>query len=412
MRILHIYDEHMRVWKDQGSVPVAIFYLAKYASEMGHDVVVLERLRGDLPPEEYTDGIKFIRVRAKEIASVSHKEIKSPLGILRLVLDKVLLATKFNKMVRNENFDVIHVHLPFTANIFVTLDKKIGNKMVYTAHIGEEKKRFKLDSNETHSILRFFSPDIYLMKRVKKTVVLNEQLKNKLIRLGKIEQKKITVIGNGVDTKELAPTKVSDELKGKAKEKYKIFENRTVIFFSGIINRRKGVEYLVKAADILINKLSYKELMFILSGDPKIDEVFTKNIISFIKRRKLERHVKLLGFIPYEDLKVLYSICDIFVLPSLEEGFGIALTNALSFGKPVIGTKVGGIPMQIIDGWNGFLVEPSNEKQLAEKIAYLVDNDEIRRVMGVRSRRLAEREFDWKKITEKYLDVYEEVARK
>jgi len=96
-------------------------------------------------------------------------------------------------------------------------------------------------------------------------------------------------------------------------------------------------------------------------------------------------------------------------LPSCGEGDPIALKEALASGKPLIGTKVGGIPAQIKDGWNGFLVEPGNEKQLAEKIRYLIDNPEERERMGKNSRKLAREEFDWKKIAERYLKIYEEV---
>ncbi|MBT9145992.1 MAG: Spore coat protein SA [candidate division WS2 bacterium] len=63
----------------------------------------------------------------------------------------------------------------------------------------------------------------------------------------------------------------------------------------------------------------------------------------------------------------------------------------------------------IRDGWNGFLVEPANEKQLAQKIKYLLDHPERWEEMGKNSRRLAEEEFEWSKIAEKYLKVYEEV---
>ncbi|MFN3804845.1 MAG: glycosyltransferase [Pyrobaculum sp.] len=100
------------------------------------------------------------------------------------------------------------------------------------------------------------------------------------------------------------------------------------------------------------------------------------------------------------------------MLPSLEEGFGIVLTEALAAGKPLVGSRVGGIPMQIRDGWNGFLVEPANSKELADRILYLVENEEIRREMGENSRKLAREEFSWEKITERYLDVYREVVSK
>jgi glycosyltransferase involved in cell wall biosynthesis len=83
----------------------------------------------------------------------------------------------------------------------------------------------------------------------------------------------------------------------------------------------------------------------------------------------------------------------------------------MASGKPLIGSNVGGIPMQIRDGWNGFLVEPGNERQLAEKIKYLIDHSEERERMGKNSRELAEGEFNWSKIAERYLEVYREVAK-
>jgi len=129
-------------------------------------------------------------------------------------------------------------------------------------------------------------------------------------------------------------------------------------------------------------------------------------MINYVKSNGLEKFVKFTGFISYNDLKALYSACDIFVFPSFEEGDPIALKEALASGKPLIGSDVSGIPMQIRDGWNGFFIEPGNEKKLAEKIVYLIENEEERERMSRNSRKLAEEEFDWSKIADRYLKVY------
>jgi glycosyltransferase involved in cell wall biosynthesis len=114
--------------------------------------------------------------------------------------------------------------------------------------------------------------------------------------------------------------------------------------------------------------------------------------------------------LPYDDLKALYRVSDIFVYPLLGYGgVAISLLEAMAAGLPLIATNIGGLPTQVRDGWNGFLVEPANEKQLAEKIKYLIDHPEERIKMGINSRKLAEGEFNWDKIAEKYIEVYKKV---
>ena len=404
MRIIHVYDGHERVFLGEGSVPSVVYQIAKYTAEKGHDVKVLERKWEGLDYKEEIDGIKFERFDLKICSNVSNKEIvyeqiKKPSGALRLIMDRVLFALKANNYLKKNDFDIVHVHLPFAANVLINLNRKIREKMVYTAHIGEEKKRFKLNSGkEMPLLLRFFSPDLYLMKRVRKSVVLNESLKEKLIEKG-IEEGKLEVIPNGVNVDDFNLSKEEIE---RVKEKYEL--NETTVMFSGTVTPRKGVEYLVKAAEIL----KENNVLFLIVGNINLDREYANKVMEYAKLRNLK--VRFTGFVPYEDLKALYSTCDIFVLPSLEEGFGVVLTEAMASGKPLIGSNVGGIPAQIKDGWNGFLVEPGNEKQLAEKIRYLIDNSEERERMGKNSRKLAEEEFDWEKIAGKYLRVYERIT--
>jgi len=185
---------------------------------------------------------------------------------------------------------------------------------------------------------------------------------------------------------------------------------RTTVMFAGTITPRKGVETLIKAAELIVNRSERRDVLFLLVGNPSIDKEFADRMEEYVKNSGLGNNVKFTGFVGHEDLRVLYSACDIFVLPSFEEGFGIVLTEAMASGKPLVATDVGGIPMQVRDGWNGFLVEPGNDKQLAEKSLYLISHVVDREQMGRNSRMLAEKRFNWKKITERYFKVYEEVT--
>jgi len=406
MKILHVFDDYgtpgERALAGQGSVPTVVYYLAKHAVAKGHSVTVLERDHKVLPREEFIDGIRYVRVSADKLPAAPYRLIKSARGLVKLARDSLDVARKINKFLKKEHFDVIHVHFPFAACILVTLNRSVRKRMVYTAHTAEHRLGLST-SLRPPTIVRLFSPDIYLMKRVKKVVVLNEGLKAKLIKKG-IEEEKLEAIPNGVNVKDFDVS--ADEVR-RAKEEYGI-AGKVSVLFAGNVIPLKGVHHLVKAAEIVLRYR--KDVVFLIAGNLKIDEDFSSFIINYVNVRGLNSNVKVLGFVPHRQLRTLYVACDIFVLPSLEEGQSIALLEAMASKKPLIGSRVGGTPMQIKDGWNGFLVEPGNEKQLAEKILYLVENEEERKRMGNNSRKLAEDEFDWRKISEKYFKVYEEVC--
>ena len=398
MRILHIYDEaHPEdVVPLNRGIYAVIFNLSKQSMEKGHDVTVL--IRRDEDEVAYISDVRTIQFKSKNIADLPIREIKKHFPF-KLILDYVNSGAKVRKILKGDSFDVIHVHFPLTSSILVTVNRTLRKKMVYTAHIGEEAKRFNFNGKAPLP-LKLFSPDLYLIKRVRKAIVLNENLKDRLVREKGVEEDRIMVIANGINVEEYRDVVVDEEFK----KKYRIKEPS--VLFVGTITPRKGVIHLARAADIL-KKEGYK-MNFIFAGDTQVDPRYSETVNEFVRSNELD--VNITEFVPYNDLKALYSACDIFVLPSFEEGHGIVVTEAMASGKPLIGSRVGGIPAQIRDGWNGFLVEPGNEKDLAEKIGYLIENEEERERMGKNSRKLAEKEFDWSKIAERYLKVYEEIA--
>jgi len=404
MKITHIYDGHERVFPGEGSVPTVVYKLACHVAKKGHDVAVLERRWKGLDYWEERESVKFKRIDLNigsnvPYREVPYEEVKKPQGMIRLISSRSEFALKVNKILEKDEFDVIHVHLPFSSSILVNLNRKLRDKMVYTAHIGEERKRFALDSSAPLA-LKLLSPDLYLMKRVRKSVVLNEPLKKKLVKKG-IEERKLDVIPNGVNVEDF---NLNEGEIVMARKKYGL--KGIIVMFAGTVTPRKGVLQLIRAGEI--SNLG-KDVLFLIVGNLNLDREYSQKVMEYAKSKGV--NAKFTGLVPYDDLKALYSACDIFILPSFEEGQGVVLLEAMASGKPLIGSNVGGIPLQIKDGWNGFLVKPGSERELAEKIKYLIENPEERKRMGKNSRKLAEEEFDWEKIAEKYLRVYEEVTR-
>jgi len=404
MRIVQVSVGSVRMPPKEGSAPLqVIFNTSKHLAKLGHQVVILDRrYTKDDPPVEHIDGVEIVRLRSPQIPSP-----RSP-AFIRFILaefNAAIFGLAASRYLRNNSseIDALHLHLTSIGLIISILNRKLRSKMFYTCHLGEwglVGQRLSL-FERIHLFL-----DPYLMRRVSRIIALNETAKQSFVSRGKVKAENVVVVHNGVDTDFFKPNIDARQ----AAEKYGL-EGKHVVLFVGRLARIKGVEHLLKAADTVVNQFGYRNMLFMLVGPPSFDATerpMTMNeILNYIEEHQLEKNIILTGSLPLEEVRVLYAACDIFALPSLAEGDPLVTLEAMASGKPVIGTKVGGIPHHIRDGWNGFLIEPANEQQLADKIKYLIDNPEEGKSMGVNSRRYAEEEFDWKKVAERLLAVYQ-----
>jgi glycosyltransferase involved in cell wall biosynthesis len=369
---------------------------------LGHEVTILDRKYShDDHAVEQIEGVQIARLKVLQVPSV-----KRP-GFLRFIVaefNAFLFALAVSCYLRKNNsrIDIIHLHLTSIGLIVTILNRRLRDKMFYTCHLGEwgmigQRLGF---FERIHLFL-----DPFLMRRVRKVIALNKMAEEGFVSRGRIRAENVVVVHNGVDTDFFKPDIEVTEVAGK----YRL-EGKHVVLFVGRLARIKGVEHLMKAADIVVNQFGYGKMLFILVGPPSFDAterpMGMDEITNYIEQHHLNKNVILTGSLALEEVRRLYAACDIFVLPSLAEGDPLVTIEAMASGKPVIGTRVGGIPRQIRDGWNGFLIEPANEQQLAEKIKYLVDNPEERESMGANSRRYAEEEFDWRKVAEQLSTIY------
>jgi len=109
----------------------------------------------------------------------------------------------------------------------------------------------------------------------------------------------------------------------------------------------------------------------------------------------LTHHIAFLGAIENRRVPEILKDVDIFVMPSTQEGFGVAAVEAQAMEIPVVATRVGGIPEVVLDGETGILVEPGNSEQLAQAILTLIENPTLRKQMGERGRKRALANYRW-----------------
>ncbi|MGA1826335.1 MAG: glycosyltransferase, partial [bacterium] len=227
-------------------------------------------------------------------------------------------------------------------------------------------------------------------------ICLTQGEKRDIIRLTIAPESKIFVCPSGIDIEALK-RKISPKLSAQWRTKLGIKKEDILIGTVGRLVEIKGHIFLLKAFRELLAANPDILLCFLGSG-PLNNELMSKATGWGINNR--------VRFIPWQpDPRPILSLLDIFVFPSLNEGMGRALVEAMAMKKPAIATRISGIPDLVHDGINGLLVPPADARALGEAILWLVERPDDRQKMGKAGERIADNysvDIMLKKIEELY----------
>lgn len=174
-------------------------------------------------------------------------------------------------------------------------------------------------------------------------------------------------------------------------------EPATLLFF-GRIWGYKGLQVLIEAEPIISEQIP--DLRVIIAGE---GEPFDKYERLMVNPQRFEVHNYR---IPNENVAGFFQRACVVVLPYLEASQSGVVSIAYAFGKPVVATRVGGLPDVVLEGQTGFLVPPKDSRGLAEAVITILRDAKLRRQMGQRARDLADSELSWKHIALKTYEVY------
>jgi glycosyltransferase involved in cell wall biosynthesis len=309
-----------------------------------------------------------------------------------------LYAINVLKKIKQKDMDLIHAHFAYREGLVGMLARKRTRKpLVITVHgydiLVEQSIGYGVRlSKKFDAIVRRVLDDADAIITASK-VTFNEV--RKIVN----NISKIYLIPNGVDIKRYNPS-----LNGSYIKKSLGSQEVNIVFTLRRHEPKNGLEYLIRAAQIVTK--DKEDVIFIIGGDGSLRAYHEKLAINL----GLKDKVIFTGDISYSKVPHYYAISDITVIPSLQEAFGLVVSEAMACGKPVIGSKVGGIPDQIVDGYNGFLVQPRNSKEIAEKILWLIDHSKKLKSMGMNGRKIVEEKFDINKRIDKIVQLYEKLV--
>jgi glycosyltransferase involved in cell wall biosynthesis len=225
-------------------------------------------------------------------------------------------------------------------------------------------------------------------------VTVSKYSAEKIVQFYKIDEEKVLTVPNGVDTKVFRPLKSLETTKKKLG-----LDNRPCVLFVGRLIPRKGLTYLVEAAKKVVKE--FKQTLFLIVGDGPLRNY----VISYLESHQLLDNFVFAGDISDSLLPILYNIADVFILPSVQEGQGIALLEAQATAKPVVAFDIGGVRENILDRRSGFLVNPVNG-ELSEPLIKLLGNSSLRKKMGIEGRSFVKNNYSWDICANRMLKIY------
>jgi glycosyltransferase involved in cell wall biosynthesis len=227
-------------------------------------------------------------------------------------------------------------------------------------------------------------------RRIPKIITVSDCAKKDICSEFNIPEGRFTTVPNGINTDLFYP------IPGVAREKDRIIATNSAD------TPLKGLYYLLQAVAYISEK---RDLRLIVIGSPK------KNggVVKLIKKLGIESHITFTGRISDAEFVQQYARASIAVVPSVYEGFGLPVGEAMACGVPVISTTGGALPEVVGDA--GILVPPADHKALGDAIVDLLDSPEKARALGRAGFRRVQEHFTWKRAAEKTVAAYREVIR-
>lgn len=329
---------------------------------------------------------RFPSQKIPPFSKMSFRDLSFPVKVLNL------LWLRFNWPPLDSFFriDLDLTHSP-TPIILPTRGKK-----VVTVHDLFFMEFPQLTDKETRRSL--FRKSEQSLRRADGIVVVSHFTKHQIIGRFGLEEEKIKVIYHGMDPKFLAD--ISSEAAKKTKRKYSL--PSSFILFVGAMEPRKNLLNLIEALKVLHER--FERIPLVLVGQRGQD---SENVRDTIRQNKLENWVKMLGYLPEEELIHLYHLASVFVFPSFCEGFGLPLLEAMSSGLPIAASSATAIPE--IAGDAALYFDPHNFNDIADKIGQAIGDENLRQSIIVKGKERV-KDFDWKKTAVETLEFYNEIV--
>ena len=311
-------------------------------------------------------------------------------GIKTFTIDKItnkqrfISIIKLVKILSKNKIDILHTHCPSpdfygkVSAFLINLDlvfSTIHNTKGYSKYIEKIMNNFTT-----------------------KYIAISGEVEEYALKVLKIPSKKLKIIYIGIDAENFTNYLVKKE------EKFKelgINSYDKIVTTVGRVNQQKGHIYFIKAAELVLKK--FPNTHFLIVGNTKNDKNLYKKLLKMIKNKNLENNITFTGIV--KNIPEILAISDIFVQPSIFEGFACVTIEAAMAGLPIVATDVGSIGQVVVDKESGLIVPSKDSNALANEIEFLLSDENRAKKMGLKGIRMAKK-FKIEKTVSEYGRLY------
>ncbi len=355
-------------WLEYNGVMRYLTDLSNAYAEKGNKVIVISA------GGNYINGLDK-KVQHKVVESIP-QTAKASITQTAKVIEEICLK---------EKVDLVHCNTPTGLEAAALARKGTKVPVIFTVH----------------SVPMWGNPIIgsEIDKMADEVITVSNFIKQHLIKTGLISRK-IKQIYLGIDTKKFK----EGSLDPSAKASLGIKKAERVVMCVGRLYVTKGIDYLIKAIPIVLEKRN--DIKVVLVGGGIHREQYEK----LAKDLGIKNKVLFLG--NKDNVEELLRIADIFCLPSIRDNFPFSILEAMAEGKPVIATKVGGIPEAVVDKVTGLLVPPRNVRELALATNSLLEDSNLAKRLGSNAKKRVKEKFMFGRMFDETHSAYEKVLER
>ena len=357
-----------------GGIASHVDELSQALAGLGHKVDILQVTSG--PENSYrTEG---------ENPAVHRLTVRPALPFYNRLLYFYQGRRLLKKLMARNNYQVVHWHDLFAG---AGLARSAAGRatIVWTNHTSEFLRYYEMPDMRRKMIREF--------SFAQKIIAPSTELADKATELF---GRKAVFISNGVDVEKFKPTRLGRKNPAEVPDKKMILCPRR-------IDPKNGIKFLVQAMPQVLSRFPQSRLHIVGSV---FDQKYLAELKEIITAQNIGGAVHFAGAIDNGQMPDLYNSAEVVVLPSLMEATSIAGLEAMACGRPIAATNVGGLPEIIENGREGILVEPRDPGQLASAVTELLSDGPKAESLGQNARKRAEREFSWREIARKTVEVY------